>query len=136
MFLKERANLSLLPYTKEQLKVLEASIPEVGSMSAAVDYLVKDYVRMKKELEFIDSQTLNAAKKMTAIDINMSIAVEMLTHLCYETATQIDEGLDYFKREDFNVDGKSVMAGNDPMYNFFRNRIVNYRKNKGESKYL
>lgn len=134
--MKEKTNLSLMTYTKEQLRSLENTIPEVSSMSAAVDYIVKDYMRMKQELEFIDSQTLNAAKKMTAIDVNMSIAVEMLTHLCYETVTQIDEGLDYFKREDFNVDGKSVMAGNDPMYNFFRNRIQSYRKNKRESMYL
>lgn len=121
---------------KDHLMELKKQLMGITSMSAAIEYIVNDYVRMKQELEYIDSQTLNAAKKMTSIDVNMSIAVEMLTHLCYETATQIDEGLDYFKREDFNVDGKTVMDGQDPMYNFFRERILSYRKNKRERMYL
>ncbi|HAA5274397.1 TPA_asm: hypothetical protein GF850_14590, partial [Listeria monocytogenes] len=111
---KEKTTVTLNTETKEHLQQLRTIIPEITSMSSGIDYVVKDYYRMKKELEFIDNQTLNAAKKMTAMDVNISILTEMVTHLCYETATQIDEELDYFKREDLNLESYSVFDKHDP----------------------
>ncbi|EDO1100153.1 hypothetical protein F3280_13835 [Listeria monocytogenes] len=133
---KEKTTVTLNTKTKEHLQQLRTIIPEITSMSSGIDYVVKDYYRMKKELEFIDNQTLNAAKKMTAMDVNISILTEMVTHLCYETATQIDEELDYFKREDLNLESYSVFDKHDPMYNLFRDRVINYRKKRKESLYM
>ncbi|MBC1567218.1 hypothetical protein HCA55_17100 [Listeria booriae] len=133
---KEKANLTLNTETKETLQNLKEVIPEVTNMSNAVDFVVKDYWRMKKEMEFIDAQTLNAAQRMTAMDVNISIIAEMVTHLCYETATQIDGQLDYFQREDLNLESETIFDQSDPMYQLFRNRVLAFKKQKRESRFL
>lgn len=133
---KEKVTLTLNSETKEKLNGFKEIIPEVTSLSNAVDYVIKDYWRIKKEMEFIDAQTLNAAQRMTAMDINISVLTEMVTHLCYESATQIDENLDYFKREDLNLETPTVFDQSDPMYELFRKRVLAYRRRKKQQEYL
>ncbi|MBC1420120.1 hypothetical protein [Listeria fleischmannii] len=135
---RKKTSFNISDETKQQLKEFAHTIPEINSMNSALEYIVKDYTRIKKEMEFIDAQTLNAARKMTAMDINISILLEMVTHLCYETATQIDEQLDYFSREDLNLESETIFDQHhpDPMYRLFRNRVLAFRKQKRESRFL